>query len=227
MTSPLSRCTVCSHPDRQAIDALIAEDRVSERTLAHQYGVSRDAINRHKQHVSDKLATIFEEERRDEFAFAVETFIKALHCLRLSLDAHDEWHRDPDCPERYTLDPRDTEVTVVYQEQERAAMVPVRKRANLRDLLQRTNKDWLNVTIKTADPRRLLVDVSNAIDSKLQRFMEAWDRKQEQERRDKEATAAQEDAGAILEEIVIRKLAGPLGEATARKILDLLLAEEE
>lgn len=41
-------CTICTHPDRQAIDQAMVEGQ-SFRTIAHQWGVSIDALKRHKR----------------------------------------------------------------------------------------------------------------------------------------------------------------------------------
>lgn len=47
-------CTVCTHPRRVEIDrALVAGG--SNRVIARQYGVSHDAVRRHRRHLSAKL----------------------------------------------------------------------------------------------------------------------------------------------------------------------------
>ena len=55
--SPGARCTICNHPLRVEIDkALIAG--VSYRAIARQYGVSREAVGRHKRngHIAEHIA---------------------------------------------------------------------------------------------------------------------------------------------------------------------------
>jgi hypothetical protein len=44
-------CTVCASPDREAIDRSLATKSASLRSLARQFGLSKDAIYRHGQHV--------------------------------------------------------------------------------------------------------------------------------------------------------------------------------
>jgi hypothetical protein len=49
-------CTICTHPDHQAIDQALVEGQ-SFRTIAHQWGVSIDALKRHKRdHLPQTLA---------------------------------------------------------------------------------------------------------------------------------------------------------------------------
>lgn len=49
-------CTICSHPNRDEIDRALV-DGVSFRTIAHQWGVSADALKRHKKdHLPAALA---------------------------------------------------------------------------------------------------------------------------------------------------------------------------
>lgn len=49
------RCTVCDHPERNAIDAALAAS--SERSIAKQWGLSDSAVHRHKtRHVQATVA---------------------------------------------------------------------------------------------------------------------------------------------------------------------------
>lgn len=45
------RCSVCIHPDRQQIDQAIVSGN-SYRTVAQQFAISRDAVVRHRRHLS-------------------------------------------------------------------------------------------------------------------------------------------------------------------------------
>jgi hypothetical protein len=54
-------CTICRHEQHQAIDEALIANSAPERTIAHQYAVSRDALHRHKQeHLPGKLAKAHE-----------------------------------------------------------------------------------------------------------------------------------------------------------------------
>lgn len=162
----------------------------------------------------------------DAFQQTCEHFIHAVGCLRLSLDACDEWHRDPDSPDRYTLDPRSDEVTVVYQEavpvsEEKVALV--KKRATLKALLERTGTDWLTVSTKQADPRKLLVDVCNSLDGKLNTFLRAYEANQakaaESAAAAVAATSQEADLSALLSpELLAECLEGLIEPALAREV---------
>ena len=51
------RCTVCSHDDREAIDEALVAGRTL-RDIARQHGVSKDAVSRHRSHVSQALSRV-------------------------------------------------------------------------------------------------------------------------------------------------------------------------
>jgi len=44
------RCSVCSHPERKAIDEALFRNRTPLRNVSKQYGVTASALFRHKQH---------------------------------------------------------------------------------------------------------------------------------------------------------------------------------
>ncbi len=51
-------CTICTHFDREAIDAAIADRRGSMRAIAREHDVSEDALRRHRDdHLGDVLAS--------------------------------------------------------------------------------------------------------------------------------------------------------------------------
>jgi hypothetical protein len=47
-------CSVCTHPDRAAIDAALV-NRTSYRDISGQYRVSRSALSRHAEHIPSRL----------------------------------------------------------------------------------------------------------------------------------------------------------------------------
>jgi hypothetical protein len=56
------RCSVCIHPDRQQIDQAIVSGN-SYRTVAQQFTISRDAVVRHRRHLSVALAKPLNSEQ--------------------------------------------------------------------------------------------------------------------------------------------------------------------
>src|SRR5690554_5949617 len=55
--SPGARCTICNHSLRVEIDKVLIAG-VSYRAIARQYGVSREAVGRHKRngHIAEHIA---------------------------------------------------------------------------------------------------------------------------------------------------------------------------
>lgn len=51
-----SRCSVCSHPNRTAIDVALTTNSATHETIARAHGLSRPAVSRHKvNHLSKAL----------------------------------------------------------------------------------------------------------------------------------------------------------------------------
>ena len=48
-------CTACAHPEAFAINEAIAEGKTSNRRIAAQYGLSEQAMRRHRQHIPELL----------------------------------------------------------------------------------------------------------------------------------------------------------------------------
>ena len=56
-------CTVCVHPESFAInEALVIEQR-SNRAITRQYGLSKDAVRRHRAHIPQLLVKAYEAEQ--------------------------------------------------------------------------------------------------------------------------------------------------------------------
>ncbi|CAN5767182.1 hypothetical protein BH23CHL2_BH23CHL2_25000 [soil metagenome] len=57
-------CSICTHPNRQAIDRLLVTRQSSYRDIAGQYDVSRGALTRHRRdHLPALLAKAYEAEK--------------------------------------------------------------------------------------------------------------------------------------------------------------------
>ena len=56
----MPKCTVCTHPDFQAIDQALLAGNGTLEALSRQYGPSPSALHRHKKHLQEK---IFEARR--------------------------------------------------------------------------------------------------------------------------------------------------------------------
>jgi hypothetical protein len=167
-------CTVCSHPERQAIDKALVGDVLSYRNIAERWGLSLPALVRHKaDHLLADIVAAWQEERAangQELAGELRGWMDSLTKL---LRACDEWLTDPHDPSRYDLSPRAHEVWCHYEVTEYAGGRPIvkRRKARLSDLLARVDGEaggaLTLVEQKTADPRKLIIDTSKALEGHL------------------------------------------------------------
>jgi hypothetical protein len=168
------RCSVCDHPQRQEIDrALVASER-SYREIAQQFFLSPDALVRHKaDHLLADIVAAWQRERADngqELAGELRGWMDALTKL---LRACDEWLTDPHDPSRYDLAPRAHEVWCHYEAANGEGR-SVRKKERLSALLARVELAGLRepysfvmVEQKSADPRKLIIETSKALEGHL------------------------------------------------------------
>jgi hypothetical protein len=169
-------CTVCLHPLRQEIDRALVAVSAPYRTIGDAYGVTRDALMRHKaDHLLAEIVAAWQQERAangQELAGELRGWMDALTKL---LRACDEWLTDPHDPSRYDLSPRAHEVWCHYETgggpgEGRA----IRKKERLSALLARLETAGLRepysfvmVEQKSADPRKLIIDTSKALEGHL------------------------------------------------------------
>lgn len=59
------RCGVCAHPDRSAIDAILAEGGASLRGIAQKFVLSEDSLSRHRKNHLPKIAVAAATESRE------------------------------------------------------------------------------------------------------------------------------------------------------------------
>ena len=123
----MPNCTICTHPQREAIDRDLVSQK-SFRSVSVRYGVSTASLHRHKNaHIVADLArqsAVDDRTRSDRLVAYVEdqkaaaAARRAAHSLdlldeidgvlarvRKLFDACDRWLADPDDPDRYDLGP--------------------------------------------------------------------------------------------------------------------------
>ncbi len=180
-------CTVCTHPERTAINqALVANEPIPR--ISAVYRVSEDALTRHKRaHIPALLAraqaaetahgAALAEQVADQEAAAdaaaVDVMAELHRCLvrvNLLFDACDRWLRDPDNPEQYDVGPRAEDVTVTYWAPGPTGR-PIRKKAKLSRLLARLEDAGTDVDhgeTRHADPRDLLLKTADRLQASLE-----------------------------------------------------------
>ena len=174
-------CTVCSHPERHAIDKVLVAATNPYRTIADRYGLSHQALIRHKaDHLLAEIVAAWQAERQAnglELASELRGWMDTIGKL---LRACDEWLTDPDDATRYDLGPRAQELMVHYETTTAGPggrPVVVRRKARLDALLAALSRvrEGLSVTSvesKAADPRKLLLDTSKTLESHLRLIAE-------------------------------------------------------
>jgi len=70
-------CTICTHQDRQAIDQAIVEGETLRR-IGAKWGVSVDALKRHKKHISQALV----ESARAEVVANADDLLSRIESLQ-------------------------------------------------------------------------------------------------------------------------------------------------
>ena len=181
-------CSICTHPDRAAIDqGLVAGEPIPRYSAV--YRVSEDALTRHKRaHIPALLAraqavetahgaALAEQVAGQEAAVdaaAVDVMAELHRCLvrvNLLFDACDRWLRDPDNPEQYDVGPRAEDVTVTYTERGPDGK-PVRRKAKLSRLLARLEEGGGVAVdrgeVRHADPRDLLLKTADRLQVSLE-----------------------------------------------------------
>ncbi|HZS09425.1 MAG TPA: hypothetical protein VFD58_31625 [Blastocatellia bacterium] len=162
-------CTVCSHPERGAIDAVLVAGE-PYRSIAKRFGASEQAMFRHK---ADHIPTILAQAQdAAEMAHGDSVLDELRRCaerLHLLFDACDAWLRDADDPQRYDIGPRSEEVTVTYTVTAGEGKF-VRKKAKLSELLARVDGTFEvdRAETKYADPRDLVLKTYDRIQNQLE-----------------------------------------------------------
>ena len=74
-------CTVCNHPQRQAIDLVLLNRTATLAQLSRQYNLSQSALHRHKQHLLKKMAQTenrFQHLLREGYLVILNSFLQLI-----------------------------------------------------------------------------------------------------------------------------------------------------
>ncbi len=189
-------CSICRHAKRADIDLAIVRG-TSLRDIAAQFGVSHNAVGRHKTKcVAEQIeraekivrarqpAPVSKEaeraavrivEARDAQALDVMTELRRIFDrMNKMLAACDAWLTDVDDPDRYDIGPRAHELSVTYEDVIDGDDGPItlRRKAKLSDLLAEVKgerpRTFTMVETKSADPRDLIVKVSAQLKGQIE-----------------------------------------------------------
>lgn len=163
------RSVVETHPEYEKIRQDIVQGVMTYTKIAKKYGISYDAVRRFVDKQLVHLAAESQKVREWDADRIVEELEEIMSYAQKLLDACDEWLRDPESPDRYTLMPRSDEVDVVYMETSGDRTVP--KKAKLQDLLDGLKEDGYAIrsaTWKVSDPRKLMLDAVSRLGSQME-----------------------------------------------------------
>ncbi len=169
-------CKICTHPQSLEIDRLIAKGE-PYRGIARQFDATDDGITRHVKNCIPVFLEAARSSKKQASGIVVEDEInRVFRRLGKVLDACDEWLTDPEDAAKYSLDARDSELMVIYDDltdlTDRGK--PKRKRGHLSELLRRLEEfarvEPVSVSIKRADPRDLIVKTAGEIKGQLELF---------------------------------------------------------
>ena len=199
-------CTVCTHPDREAIDKALVGHSTSIRGIGRQYGLKLDALRRHKAHhlaaaikhgkeladaaqagVVARVGARVAEQAELEDVRSLDLFQqlrKLFGIVDKLFDACDRFLLDPNNPERYDLNPRSHELEVTYLEvvgeRKDGTQIVVPKKDLLSELLPRfeekADTTVLGVRWKVTDPRRLVLEAAHRLEGQQRWLAELVDK---------------------------------------------------
>lgn len=168
------RCSICTHPEREAINKALVSGKASNRDIARQFAVSHHALGRHKK---DHLpAHPAEAQQVTETAQATDLMEELESCFRrinLLFDACDRWLRDAENPNQYDIGPRAADMSVTYWEDGPKGK-RVKRKAKLSSLLAKVTSNSGRgrmielVETKHADPRELVLKTAARLQAQVE-----------------------------------------------------------
>lgn len=165
-------CSICKHKKRAEIEAALARGQ-SSRPIASQFGVGYKSVQRHQDCIAEQLQ---QARKAAEDTYNLNLDAELRRCLARAnklLEACDSYLTDPEDHNRYSLEPRATDVTIIYT-------VPgdngksIRKKEGLSTLIARMEKSpdlegfiFERAEIRRADPRELVLKTIDRLLSQI------------------------------------------------------------
>lgn len=165
-------CTICAHNRRSRIETAIAHQE-SLRSIANHFRVTHYSLRRHRDNCIPEAVSQEREAARHLLTVGLDAELeRCFRRINKVFDACDQYLRDADNPDRYSLDPRAEDVSVIYHDQAdtNARGEPRRKRARLSRLLALAANGSLDierVEWRIADPRELILKSASQLHQHL------------------------------------------------------------
>lgn len=162
-----SSCKICLHPCRQQIEHAIAR-RTPDTVITAEYGNAFSVAtlaNHRKEHIKNAIIAAEAAIRVDRGIDVKQIVFENHEVYQKAKRACVRWLNDPDDSEEFDLDPRATEVDIVYYDlsdrDEKGK--PTRKKAPLQELLNKVaigaNYEVKSHYDKSIDVRRYVLEV--------------------------------------------------------------------
>ena len=86
-------CTVCAHEDAVLINEALVLQKASNRSIAKQYGVNHNAVQRHREHIPPLLVKAAEAEeiaQADDLVHEIKTMVTRVRAFIDKAEAADD-----------------------------------------------------------------------------------------------------------------------------------------
>ncbi len=196
-------CKICRSNNVAQINRRIHR-KDSIASIAKIWGFSRATVKKHKEvcllpDISEKQEIIKTLTSSDR----VQAYDDRFHKTEKMIDALDLWMRDPDNPDKYSIDDRANEIDVVYQEydKENMRMRPGKQKATLQDLICKVEAGGemyvRELTSRRTDPRKLLLDALKEEREMIKLVVEMVQRVKEYDFKNRALSKADTEGGTI------------------------------
>ncbi len=169
------KCSVCTHSGVATINKAIYDGK-SFRGISLNYGMSNMSVSRHAENcLKLDLQALLKEGKVSKAIDVYEEFCEQLAFVKKARAAAEKWMVDPTDDEAFSVDPRATEVAVVYYDSlvTDAQGNPTRQKASLQELLDRIGGGRYQVrdhTIRTIDLREYALKTIDKCDLTIAQF---------------------------------------------------------
>lgn len=158
-----NRSIIETHPRRSEIEKDLLEG-MPQRAVANKYGLSTACVHRYS---ASKFAREVNSATSRASALHADSLAETLTNLYSGVSklyrACDDWLTDPSNPEAYTLEPRASEIDVIYYDANNC-----KRRGRLQDVLNKA--DAQAVAVQRIDTRALLLQVVDKAGVTLERI---------------------------------------------------------
>lgn len=172
-------CAVERHKYKKAIAKAIAEGAEIAQ-LSKRYKISVRALMYYRDNKMPR--NIVKAAQQRDITDASQLFqivLKAVQRMEKLSDACDEYLTDPKKPDSYYMGPQAAEIDVIWYEEVETAKGSqmIRHKDSLQELLDKITKKGYSphrISMRTTDPRILLVKSSETLTKQMETLVNAW-----------------------------------------------------